>query len=112
MDALRKSRAKKIFIANVSNFPPGHCDGYDVDMYLSEMERILGKIPLDIIVVHNGTNVAEEIRVPVGVDSPQKIVDNFLSDTSHVGAGKFDSIPRNTFKHNAEKVLQTIKKLL
>jgi len=41
MESLKNSSAKKILIANAANFPVGHCDGYDVDMYLSEFTRLL-----------------------------------------------------------------------
>ncbi len=41
IEALQTSPAKKVFIANAANFPIGHCDGYDVDMYLSELERLV-----------------------------------------------------------------------
>ena len=112
LDTLRRSKAKKIFIANASNFPPGHCDGYDVDTYLSEMDRFLGAINIDKILVHDGTWVDENQRVAVGKNSPQKIVDNFLSDIPSTKKSKFCSIPRNTLRHNAEKVLQTIKSII
>ena len=111
LEALRRSKAKKVFIANASNFPPGHCDGYDVDMYLSEMERFLGPIHIDTILVHDGTGVDEKQRVAVGKNISQKIVDNFLSEIPSTKKGKFDSISRNTLRHNAEKVLQTIKSI-
>lgn len=112
LDALKKSKAKKIFIANASNFPPGHCDGYDVDMYLSEMERFLGHIDIDSILIHDGTGVDEKQRVAVGKNNAQKIIDNFLSNTPSTKKGKYDSISRNTLRHDAEKVLQTLKGLL
>jgi len=111
LEALRQSKAKKIFIANASNFPPGHCDGYDVDMYLSEMERFLGHVDIDRILVHDGTGIDEKLRVAAGKNNPKKIIDNFLSDIPSIKKSKFCSIPRNTLRHNAEKVLQTIKSI-
>jgi len=63
------------------------------------------------VLVHDGTGVEEKLRVAVGKDDARKIVANFLSDVSSVKKGKFDSIPRNTLRHNAEKVLQTIQSL-
>jgi hypothetical protein len=41
IEALQASQAKKILVSNVANFPMGHCDGYDIDMYLSELRRLL-----------------------------------------------------------------------
>jgi hypothetical protein len=62
--------------------------------------------------VHDGTGVDEEQRVLVGKSNPKKIVDNFLSEIPSTKKGKFDSISRNTLRHNAEKVLQTVKSIL
>ncbi len=50
---LQKSRAKKVFVANVANFPAGHCEEYTVDTYLSEFSRLVGDIAFDAILVHD-----------------------------------------------------------
>lgn len=41
LEALRTSQARKILVANATNFPVGHCDGYDIDVYLVEFARLL-----------------------------------------------------------------------
>lgn len=47
-----------------------------------------------------------------GDTHPKKIMGNFLlANTDIPQQGKFDTIPRNTLKHNAEKVLEIIKNL-
>lgn len=51
--ALQKSHAKKVFVANVTNFPAGHCEAYTVDTYLAEFSRLVGDISFDAILVHN-----------------------------------------------------------
>lgn len=111
--AVQNSPAKKIFVANVANFPVGHCEGYDVDTYLSEFERLLGAVHIDSILVHDMSWIASHQSVDTGHEDTRKIIDNFLAPTTEVAKqGKLDSIPRNTLKHDAEKVLQAIKTLL
>lgn len=113
LDALQNSRAKKIFIANAANFPVGHCEWYDVDTYLAEFERLVGHIDFDAILVHDKQGVSDDQGVWCGRDDDRKIIDNLLLQTHEVAKQwKFDSILRNTLKHDAEKVLQIIKTLL
>lgn len=113
LEWLTNSPAKKILIANAVNFPLGHCDGYDVDMYLREFSRLLGDISFDHILVHNTLWIMVEQIVKTGGENTRKIIDNFLAITNETSRqGKYDAIPRNTLKHNAEKVLKTIKDIL
>lgn len=113
LESLQNSSAKKILIANAANFPVGHCDGYDVDMYLSEFTRLLWDISFDHILIHDTQWVMAEQSVAPGWEDTQKIIDNFLITTNDTSKqGKYDAIPRNTLKHDAEKVLKTIKDLL
>lgn len=108
MEALNASQARKIFIANATNFPVGHCDGYDIDMYLAEFSRILWDISLDFILAHDTSGIDKSLQVPIGRSDTRKIIADFLKTPSGTTKNKFDSIPRNTFKHDAEKVLSTI----
>jgi uncharacterized cofD-like protein len=113
LEALQNSQAKKVFVANVANFPVGHCEGYDVDTYLSEFERLLGVVHIDTILVHDMSWILSQESVGIGREDTRKIVDNFLLPaTERATQGKFDSILRNTLKHDAEKVLEKIKALL
>lgn len=41
-DSVHTSKAKKLFIANAANFPPGHCENYALSDYLGEIEKITG----------------------------------------------------------------------
>ncbi len=62
-EALARSTAKKVFVANVANFPPGHCDGYALDDYLSELARLSPFKHFDAILAHDGTGVPSEESV-------------------------------------------------
>lgn len=113
IDAFQRSRAKKIYIANAANFPVGHCDRYDVDMYLSELARLLWEVTFDHILIHTTDGISVCQSVGVGIPDTRKIIDNFVIPSAPKAVqGKLDSIPRNTLKHDAEKVLSIIKKLL
>jgi len=41
LDAVRESKAKKVWVANMSNFPSGHCDGWKLSNYLAAFEKYL-----------------------------------------------------------------------
>lgn|GEM_PF-3533520 len=112
LEALQTSHAKKIFIANAANFPVGHCDGYDIDTYLAEFERLVGCIVFDHIVIHDMQGIDADQCVASGHDDVRKIVQNLLLPSIELSKkSKFDSIPRNTLRHDAGKVLQILKAL-
>ncbi len=112
-EALQHSTAKKILIANAANFPAGHCDGYDVNTYLSEFDRLLGNISFDHILIHKNSWIIDKKSVEPGSLDTRKIIDTFLLENTEASRQwKFDTIPRNTLKHDAEKVLNIIKNLL
>lgn len=112
VSAFLETKAKTIFIANVANFPNGHCDEYTVDTYLSELNRLVGEIHFDHILVHQSDKDNAQ-TVLSGMYDPRKIYENLLlPPCDDPRQGKYDSIPRNVLKHDAEKVLQIIKSLL
>ena len=51
--AIIKSKAKKVYIANIMN-QPGQTDGYTLARYVNEIERYIGKHVLDYAIVNNG----------------------------------------------------------
>lgn len=59
--AIVKSRAKKVFVANIMN-QPGQTDGYTLARYINEIERYIGKHVLDYAIVNNGEITAEMIK--------------------------------------------------
>ena len=66
----------------------------------------------DHILVHDTQHVAAHQSVAIGSSDTRKIVDNFLLPMAETPMqGKHDAIPRNTLKHDAEKVFKKIKSL-
>lgn len=59
--AIIKSRAKKVFIANIMN-QPGQTDGYTLAKYINEIERYIGKHVLDYAIANNGPITEEMIK--------------------------------------------------
>lgn len=59
--AIAKSRAKKVFVANIMN-QPGQTDGYTLARYINEIERYIGKHVLDYAIVNNGEITPEMIK--------------------------------------------------
>lgn len=112
VSALSESKAKKILIANVVNFPNGHCDNYTLDTYLSELTRLVGEISFDHILVHQSDNHPINSVVPGESDARKIYADILVRSQEEPKQGKYDSIPRNTLKHDAEKVLKIIRKLI
>lgn len=59
--AIVKSRAKKVYIANIMN-QPGQTDGYTLARYVNEVERYIGKHILDYAIVNSGEVTNEMIK--------------------------------------------------
>jgi uncharacterized cofD-like protein len=107
-EALRTSKAKKIFIANAANFPQGHCDGYTLETYLWEIRRLFD-IQFTAILAHDGSHIPKKERVSVTPATHITIMD-VLDTPKSEGRSKFDTIERNTLRHDGEKVVKWIKK--
>ena len=59
--AIVKSKAKKVYVANIMN-QPGQTEGYTLARYVNEIERYLGKHVLDYAIVNNGEITPEMIK--------------------------------------------------
>ncbi len=110
LDAFEQSQATKIYIANAANFPPGHCDGYHLGDYLSEIRRLTGIDRFDHILAHDGTGITENLAISVESDPCIETL-NVLTTPANNIDGIYDSIRRNTLRHDGETVVQWIKKI-
>lgn len=108
-EAINTSKAKKIFIANAANFPPGHCDGYSLSTYLGELSRWWKVSDFTAILAHDGWGVPEKDRIRI--DQTDTVTCMNCLDTPDDALGwQFDSIKRNTLRHDGQKVAEWIKK--
>ena len=72
--AIIKSRAKKVYIANIMN-QPGQTEGYTLARYINEIERYIGKHVLDYAIVNDGEITPEMIKDFNQEDSTQIKID-------------------------------------
>ena len=59
--AIIKSRAKKVYIANIMN-QPGQTEGYTLARYVNEIERYIGKHVIDYAIANSGEITDEMIK--------------------------------------------------
>ncbi|MEG0873005.1 MAG: YvcK family protein [Clostridia bacterium] len=59
--AIIKSRAKKVYVANIMN-QPGQTDGFTLARYVNEIERYIGKHVLDYAIANSGKITTEMIK--------------------------------------------------
>src|SRR5690606_15419360 len=66
VEALASTKAKKVFVANLVNFP-NHTKGFKVADYLSELSRITGNDLVDIVIANDhGIDPSEDPVKPEG----------------------------------------------
>lgn len=103
-EAVRKSRARKIFVCNLMT-QVGNTDGFGVEDFLTILEKYLGKSVIDYVIFNTGklsTNQVQEVRKVfpeadfIGYDK------NLLKMNNFIGA---DVIDRNIQKLNPADIL-------
>jgi len=118
-EAIRKSRAKKLFIVNLMN-RKGQTTNFSVGDYLAEVTRFLGSDPFDYILVNNSLPTREQIeryleegdlvRDDLG-DDPRAlrapVLDEHLSQQQ-----QGDRFPRNLIRHDSKKLAQEVARLV
>lgn len=109
-EALSTSKAKKIYISNAANFPPGHCDNYKLSDYLDELKRLGNYGNFDFILAHDGTNIKKNDSIDIS-EVPRVESMNILTTPVNNIGGIYDSIKRNTLRHDGIKVVEWIKKI-
>lgn len=107
--AIQSSKAEKLYIANATNFPQGHCDWYTLSDYLREIAAHTSITQFDRILAHDGTNIPPDTQVKISIHEHVTVMDILTLPAEGLG-GKFDSIPRNIYRHDARKVLSWILK--
>lgn len=112
-DAIKNSNAKKCYIANAANFPPWHCDNYNLQDYLDEIKKFTGVDWFDFILAHDWSQIPLSDQIDVdGYKTDNKItITNVLATPTEEKGGKLDSIKRNTLRHDGTQVVRWIKKI-
>jgi uncharacterized cofD-like protein len=103
-DAIRVSKAIKIFVANLTT-QPGETGSYSCSDHLQPVEEILGNGVLDVIVCNSWYDT------PLGSDAHWvKVDDGIIADRRLYQANLVD--PVQTLHHDAGKLAQVLLDLL
>ena len=107
--AIIRSKAKKVYIANIMN-QPGQTDGYTLARYINEIERYIGKHVLDYAIVNNGEITAEMIKDFNQEDStPVKIdLENIQNRAISVVQEDLVLTAKNALIHDSERLAEII----
>ncbi len=107
--AIVRSKAKKVYVANIMN-QPGQTDGYTLARYINEIERYIGKHVLDYAIVNNGEITEEMIKDFNQEDStPVKIdLENIQNRAISVVQEDLILTAKNAIIHNSERLAEII----
>jgi len=114
-EAVRKSKAKKILVANLMN-RPNSTKGFEVEDYLSYFDRVFG-VSLFDAVVYNTTPIAASRLKALGVKDDQVFATSFRDTIQYIGAalvsaknGNHDNsgLVRSLIKHDETKTAEVL----
>ena len=107
--AIIKSKAKKVYVANIMN-QPGQTEGYTLARYINEIERYLGKHVLDYAIVNNGEITPEMIKDFNQSDSTAVKIDleNIQNRAICVIQEDFVLTAKNALIHDADRLAEII----
>lgn len=124
-EALKKSKAKLVYVCNLMT-KPGQTDDFDVRDYASEIERFIGAPRLDYVLFNNSQpdpslidKYSAEKEFLVGWDEAKlssahyrALGDDFISDVIHHKNSSDTLKSENTYiRHNAEAVSRQLMKI-
>ena len=110
--AIVKSKAKKVYVANIMN-QPGQTEGYTLARYINEVERYLGKHVLDYAIVNNGEITPEMIKDFNQEDSTSVTIDleNIQNRAICVIQEDLVLTAKNALIHDADRLAEIIMTL-
>ena len=110
--AIVKSKAKKVYVANIMN-QPGQTEGYTLARYVNEIERYLGKHVLDYAIVNNGEITPEMIKDFNQEDSTAVKIDleNIQNRAICVIQEDFVVTAKNALIHDSDRLAEIIMTL-
>ncbi len=116
-EALKKSTAKKVFVANLMN-RKGQTTGFKVSDYLNELNRYIGQDIFDFIVVNTEKPSQELIEVYAEEGDlvfndleGKRVLASCLLGTLKEGHKK-DLLRRNLIRHDSKKLAQQLMKIV
>ncbi|MCL1929574.1 YvcK family protein [Candidatus Saccharibacteria bacterium] len=123
-EALKKSSAKKVYVANLVN-KPGQTDGFKVSDFPDEIERFVGIKFLDYVIYNNEKpsdyllkKYAQDGENPVEVDLEKLQKRHYKTRGANLLAGKAwknsskkDKLKRSLIRHDSDKLARQIMRI-
>ena len=119
VDAIKDSKAKKIYVANLMN-KKGQTTDFKVSHYLKELTRFIGKDMFDFVLVNSQKPPKDLIRyyeeegqlVFNDLKKETRLISVPLLDGDLKQEQKGDSIKRNLIRHNSKKLATQLMKIV
>ena len=109
-DAIKKSKAKKMYICNVMT-QPGETDNFGVSDHINVLESYIGKDTIDAVIVSNNLLPADLLKKYASEEQKDQVV----IDYDHMQQGKYEVIESDlittedgTIKHDSIKLSSII----
>ncbi len=111
-EALRKSKALKIYICNVMT-QPGETDGYTASMHVKAILDHAGKGAIDFVLV-NSREISPEMQEFYAAEGAQPVkVDEDAINAMGVGVVKADIINEtDVIRHNPDKLCRSVMRMV
>ena len=118
-DALKTTKAKKVFIVNLMN-KRGQTPQFKVSNYIDEVTRFIGKDIFDYIIVNQGvpprelieTYAAEGDLVQNNLQHDSRVITADLLSNEIKEIQKTDLLKRNLIRHDPQKVAKVIMEIV
>jgi len=121
-EAIKKSKAKKIFVMNLAT-KYGQTFGFKASDFISELEKYLGKKVIDFVLINSNQKIPKSILWRYKQEKAQLVEDNLKSSYFKIircdlllpieikkVAG--DGLKRSILRHDSKKLAKEILKLL
>lgn len=124
-EKIKKSKAKKIYIANImTRF--GQTDGFGLLEHILEVKKYLGKDTLDFCLYNNINKISDKALAWYKKNDVEPVIDNYQNDyqrklkiikcdlvsNKFYKKSKTDKLTRSLIRHDSDKLARMISKLL
>ena len=107
-EAVRKSKAKKIYVMNIVT-QRGETDGFTAKKHLDKIEEYLGKQVIDHVIIHRG-DLPLELEKKYNVEGQQRVIDD-LENGRKIIRTELITKDSPVIRHDPEKLAEVIVNL-
>jgi uncharacterized cofD-like protein len=118
-ESLMRTRAKVLYICNLIN-KPGQTDGFTVEDYVDELERVTGRKFVDAV-LYNNRRPGNDLLQRYARDGETPVEFGRRDDRKYIGAdlvakkawksAKGDKVKRSLIRHDPDKLARQVMKL-